>query len=277
VERLLALHQITAMESSPAELVSFAAATGCQQVCLFTHDPVVNIPGQGKVAPFPMVTQANKGEVLAALQRYTIVVGNIEFFPVTVDVPVTDYRKGFALGAELGAKRAVTHIHDPSDERAVATLRDLADLAAEFDLTLGLEFMGLTPACNSIQRAAWFVERAARPNIGIGCDALHLMRTGGTAEDIRRIPAQLFTYAQICDGRGLHVTGDYIREALDREMPGAGDFPLQAIIEALPAATALDVEVPSIKLAAAGVPALQRCREAVDRSRALMARSHITR
>ncbi len=116
---------------------------------------------------------------------------------------------------------------------------------------------GLTPACNSIGRAAWFVEQVARSNVGIAVDALHLARTGGTPAEIAALPAHHFAYAQICDGRGFHRSADYLPEALDRMMPGDGEFPLRAIIEALPQATALDVEVPSVKLANAGVPAIE--------------------
>ncbi len=268
--RPLALHQITAMEASPLELVSIAAAAGCQKVCIFTHVPAVGLPDQRGGAAFPLVTEALKPQMLARLRECDVTVGNIEFFPVAADVPIEHYRAAFALGAELGAERAVTHIHDAVDTRAIDTLGRLADLAAEYRLGLGLEFMGLTPACNSIARAAWFVDQVARANVGIAVDALHLVRTGGTPTEVAALPARHFAYAQICDGRGLHRSADYLPEALDRMMPGDGDFPLAALIEALPHATALDVEVPSVRLAEAGVPALERAREAVRRTRALI-------
>ncbi|UUZ62826.1 sugar phosphate isomerase/epimerase [Polaromonas sp. P1-6] len=271
--RLLALHQITAMEAGPLDLVSIAAAVGCQQVCIFTHVPVA----ARLTSPFPVVTAQMKPQMLDRLREHHISVGNIEFFPVAEDVPVESYRAALALGAELGARRAVTHIHDLSDARAVQTLGQLADLVAEFGLTLGLEFMGLTPACNSLKRAAWFVEQVARPNAGIAVDALHLVRTGGTPADIAALPAHCYAYAQICDGRGLHVSADYLPEARDRMMPGEGDFPLQAIIEALPQATALDVEVPSVRLAQAGVSALERARAAVAKTRALIDSARLSR
>lgn len=275
--RPLGLHQITAMEASPVELVSIAREVGCQQVCIFTHVPVVGLPDQEGGESFPLVTPAMQPQLLARLHECGVTVGNIEFFPVTADVPIENYRPAFALGGELGAARAVTHIHDAVDARAVETLGRLADLAAEYGLGLGLEFMGLTPACNSIGRAAWFVEQVARSNVGIAVDALHLARTGGTPAEIAALPAHHFAYAQICDGRGFHRSADYLPEALDRMMPGDGEFPLRAIIEALPQATALDVEVPSVKLANAGVPAIERAREAVRRSRALIESARVTR
>ena len=58
--RSLGLHQITAMEASPAELVSIAADVGCQQVCVFTYVPAVALPDQSGAAAFPIVTETTK-------------------------------------------------------------------------------------------------------------------------------------------------------------------------------------------------------------------------
>jgi sugar phosphate isomerase/epimerase len=278
MERELALHQITAVEASPAELVSLAAVVGCQRVCVFTYVPATALPdGSAPGAPFPLVTRENLAEVKAAMAQTGVGVGNIEFFPIAADVPAETYREAFALGQEIGALRAVVHIHDPDDSSAVAQLGEVADLAAEFDMSLGLEFMGLTPACNSVQRAAWFAEAAGRTNVGIAVDALHLARTGGKPADLLDIPVKYFSYGQICDGHGLHLSADYLTEALDREMPGDGDFPLLEMIEAMPYITALDVEVPSPTRADRGIPAIDRVREAVARSRAIIERARVTR
>lgn len=275
--RWLALHQITAMEASPVELVGIAADVGCQGVVVFTHVPAVGLPNGRPSRAFPLVTPATKRDMQAALRDYAISVGNVEFFPIKADVDVATYREGLALGGELGAARAVTHVHDTDSARAAENLGRLVDLAQEYGLSLGLEFMGLTPGCDSIHKAAWFVEQVNRPNLGIAVDALHLARTGGTPADIAALPAHYFAYSQICDGHGLHRSADYLPEAMDRQMPGDGDFPLLAMIEALPERAALDVEVPSPTLADQGRSAFERAREAVKRSRALIERANVTR
>lgn len=269
MDRPLALHHLTMRESPIEELIATAAETGCSDVCLFTHAPRVPVPG-ATFTHFPTVDRSNLAGVKAALAEHRIGVTNIEFFPVTEDLDMADYAESFAIGAELGALRAVTHIHDPDFTRAVETLGKLCDFAATFNLKLGLEFMGLTPACNSIGLARRFVEGVGRGNIGIALDALHLVRTGGTAEDILAIPADLFCYAQICDGRGNEARADYRPEGQDRLPPGQGEWPLRSIFSALPTEVPIDIEVPSTTQAAQGIPARSRAKAAVARTRELL-------
>ncbi|MBV1689505.1 sugar phosphate isomerase/epimerase [Novosphingobium sp. G106] len=267
----LGLHQVTANELDPIDLIELAASVGCEEVCLFTHIPAAALPDDAGQILFPLVTPEKVVSTKSALDCHGIAVGNAEFFPIAADVDVEIYRSGFEVAAAIGARSAVTHVHDPDDARAVAGLGRLCDLAAEYDLRLGLEFMGITPACASIERAAWFVQQVGRANIGIGVDALHLVRTGGTPADVLKVPASLFAYAQICDGAGLHVTQDYFSEAFERMLPGDGDFPLADLVAALPVGIAVDVEVPSAQRIAANGSPLDFAREAVGRSRELLA------
>lgn len=212
-----------------------------------------------------------------ALHDQGIAVSNVEFFPIAEDVEIADYCPGLALGAELGAARAVCHIHDTQGDRAADNLGNFADLAARYGLCVGLEFMGMTAGCRSLRQAIWFVEQVARPNLGIAIDMLHLVRTGGTAAEVSALDSRYFSYAQICDGHGNHVSNDYMGEALGRELPGDGDFPMQAIIEALPVSCPLDVEIPRSNLAEHTISTDEWARKAVSRSRALIDRSKVCR
>ncbi|HZU65215.1 MAG TPA: TIM barrel protein [Novosphingobium sp.] len=266
----LGLHQITANECDPLTLVDLAAEVGCEEVCLFTHIPRAALPGDAAPTLFPVVTRPLVARLRERLDAAGVGVGNVEFFPVTAAGDAGLYRESFEIAAAIGARRAVTHIHDAEDARAVDSLGRLGALAAEHGLRLGLEFMGLTPACASIERAAWFVEQVGVAQVGIGVDALHLVRTGGRPADVARIPSALFTYAQICDAAGLQATPDYLHEALERRLPGDGDFPLAAFVAALPEGVAVDVEVPSAARIAAGQPALGHARTAVARARRLL-------
>ncbi len=269
--RPLALHQITAMEASPPELLSIAAETGCRHACVFVHLPT---PG----VPFPAVTGDMVPAMRARMEATGVTVSNIEYFPLTAEVDLDAFLPALDLGAALGAHRLVTHIHDPDDARAAANLARLSALAAERNLGVGLEFMGLTPACDTLARAVRFIDLAGRPaNAGIAIDCLHLVRTGGTAAEVAAVPADYFSYAQLCDGPDLSVRGDYLAEAMNRMVPGEGVFPIAAILDAMPAATAVDVEVPSLTGQQQGIPALDRARRAVDAGRKLLEAARPTR
>ncbi len=197
---------------------------------------------------------------------------NIEFFPLVSDVKVDDFRPAIELGAALGARRAVCHIHDPETERALDNFDRFCELAGEYGMGVGLEFMGLTPGCDSLQRARHFIELSGRDNAGIAIDALHLFRTGGTIDEVRRLSAGLISYAQVCDGAHLRVTNDYFPEALNRVVPGEGVFPLRELLAAMPDDTPLDVEVPasSEALRERDETPLEHARKAVSASRALL-------
>lgn len=271
--RKAALHHLTIAAVAPERLPGIAAAAGFDEICLFTHVPEVTLTGAERAdggrgsAPFPLVTHNNLDAVCAAMHEHGTGVLNCEYFPISQSIAPDRYRDGLALGAALGARRAVTHIHDPNPARAVDGLGRLCDIAGTYGLDLGLEFMGLSPACNSTTRALWFVQQVNRDNLGIAIDALHLVRTGGTASDVRALPEERIAYAQLCDGSSLAVEDDYRREALNRLMPVEGIFPLLEILSALPEGTDLDIEVPCTTSPAFG--SLDRARTAMAAARKL--------
>jgi len=271
----LALHHLTALDTDPVTLVDLAADTGCTGVCLFVASPETPLSGGNVDLSFPAVTEAMLPEVSRRLADRNVRVCNVEYFPLDSNPPFDRFRKGMAIGNALGARMAVTHIHDPEPSRAAENLARLADLAAEHGLDVGLEFMPLSPACPSVHRAADYVRAAGRRNVRIGVDALHLARSGGTPADIARIDPQLIGYAQLCDGP-VGVSADYLAEALDRQIAGHGSFPLVALAQALPSHTIYDVETPLPGLAGKGVSARERTRLAVDGARLVLAAARHT-
>jgi sugar phosphate isomerase/epimerase len=257
--RPLGLHQITALEVSAPELVAIAHDVGCEHVTVFTHVPSPDLP-------FPAVTTSLVPELLARLDATGVVIGNIEIFPLTEEVDIEAYRPAVEVGARLGCRRLVTVVYDPDEARATESLVRLSELASEYGLGVGLEFMSLIPGCTTIEAAVGFIHRAGRSNIGLAVDPLHLVRSGGTPADVAAQPAELVAYAQLCDGLDTAATADYMGEVFDRTVPGEGVFPLAAFVEALPAATPIDVEVPSLSAA----PPLERARRAVAGARAVL-------
>ncbi|KHK92657.1 sugar phosphate isomerase/epimerase family protein [Novosphingobium malaysiense] len=263
--RKFALHQITAIELPPDELIRLAAEVGCDRVCVFVRSPLVVSETSGREEHlFPTITVASVETVRQALDETGGSIMNIEYFPIEDGVDLETYRDALALGASLGAERIVTHMHETDPELGRKRLGLLCDMAAEFGLKVGLEFMGLSPGCNSIAMAQEIVADVARPNLGIAIDALHLARTGGTIRQVADLPPSMIAYAQLCDGEHLRTSNDYLPEAMDRMLPGTGVFPLRELVAALPDDTPYDVEVPGERLRESGVDAKQRAQWAVE-------------
>jgi sugar phosphate isomerase/epimerase len=261
----IALHQLTVMELGPMELADMAAATGCERVCVFANWP------KGMPIELPAFPGALKRDFLAKLADLGLTVGGADFYPVLGDLDPADCKPTLALAAELGARHITSAVLDDDDARAVDKLGALADHAAAEGLKVGIEFMGLSPACFTLERAKWFVDQVGRPNLGITLDVVHVIRGGNTAADVAALDARYINNAQICDGHGLQATRDYTEEAgMNREVPGLGDFPLKEIFSAVPADIPIDLEMPSMTRGGPGVSTTDFLRDAVTRSKAIL-------
>lgn len=266
----IALHQVSVMDVDPLTLVDLAADAGCDGICVFAHTPLLP-SGDGEIdLGFPLVTSEMVPALKQRLRERNVRVGNVEFFPVTEDLNLDDYRAGLRIGQDIGAARIVTHIHDPQFDRAAGNLFALGAVAAEYGLVVCLEFTPLFPACPSIGEAVRIIKASGSDNVRIGVDALHLERSGGTPEDVAAVDPALIGYSQICDGPRGRGEG-YFDEALDRLVAGTGEFPLRELARALPAHTAYDIETPLAKLADQGISAAERVKLAVDGARWMLA------
>ncbi|MFA7555611.1 MAG: sugar phosphate isomerase/epimerase [Spongiibacteraceae bacterium] len=242
----LALHHFSLFDVTPDLLLSAAAEAGFSRVCIFAQCP----PSEQDKSLFSFVDDSNKQHFKSLLQDFAIKVSNIEFFQLHEDTCVAEFERALALGAELGASLAVTHIHDTQRSRALDTSSEFSDLAARYDIKLGLEFMGLTPGCRNLDEALWFVRQSGRRNVGVGVDALHLHLTGGVATDLIDIEPTAIAYAQLCDTHAVFdpaLIADearYLELAFARQLPGEGIIDLPAFVQYLPADTPVDIEVP---------------------------------
>jgi sugar phosphate isomerase/epimerase len=265
--RGLILHQVSAVDVEALEFLEAAAAVGCRQVSMFTCVPAVLMAALKDLHLPPPVTQETKRDVLKALADRGITVDGVEFFPILAAIDLEEYKRGLALGRELGATRAVTHVIDTDKARAVDNLGKVADAAQAEGLSLGIEFTPTTPGCRTIQEGVWFVDQVGRANLGLGVDALHLIRGGGSAGDVAKVAPRYIVNSQICDGHGLQATASYMEEVHNREMPGKGDFPLHDIFNAVPAATPLEIEIPFANRRKKGISLAQHLRDAMTCSR----------
>jgi len=124
--------------------------------------------------------------------------------------------------------------------------------------------MPLAPGWKTLEETVRLIDQVNKPNLGIGVDLLHLIRSGGTPETVATTDSRYIAYAQLCDSSDLSVTEDYAYEASQHRLtPGDGKFPIREFLNALPPGTPLELEVPQ----KSEVPALERVEAIVSAAR----------
>ncbi len=238
----LSLHHLCALDVSPAELVTFAAAAGCYRVCLFTYVP------DAARRFYPMV-QADDVPALADHMRASgVTLCNIEVFPLDGKEDPAAFEEALRVGAALGATRATAHIHDADADTAITRFARFCAMAAQHGIIAGLEFNSFS-AVKDIASAATIVQGAGQSNGELVCDMLHLVRSGGTAADVAAV-ADRIGYAQISDGPATIADADRWPEAIrQRALPGDGDFPIIDIMQSLGRNAVIEIEVPQARIA----------------------------
>ena len=147
----------------------------------------------------------------------------------------------------LGARYVIATVEDDDPVRRVDTLARLAELAAQHGTSIAVEFM-LFSAARDLATCVDIVQQAGAANVSVLADSLHLERSGGHPGDLRRYPAALFPYAQICGAHGAgpaadpeEARGEGVRARL---LPDDGDLPVREFVAALPPEAILSVESP---------------------------------
>jgi sugar phosphate isomerase/epimerase len=239
---------------------------------MFAYNGNSTLPNSNTGLSYPTpIALEMKRKLRAALADNGVALDGVEFFPITAEVDFDVYKPALALGAELGARRAVGHVFILEDAPAVARLGEFCDLAESFGLKFTSEFCPLTPGNPSLERARWLVDQVGRDSFGIGVDMLHVVRSGATAADLASLDPRYFGIVQVCDALGTHASSDYIRDVHNRELPGHGDLPLHDLLSAVPAAQPIEAEVPAAHRRAAGVTAAEHVRDVLAATRAVVA------
>jgi sugar phosphate isomerase/epimerase len=258
--RQISLAHLTVLDTTPPELVSVAAAAGFRTIGIrLTATPSVGVPPYDVLHEGPMLR-----ETLARLADTGVSVLDTEFLRFEPDQP-TGIPEGFLeVSARLGAKHVLVMSAEPEDARTLERFGELCDRAAQYGLTVGLEFAIYT-GVRTLAHAADVVARSKRSNVSVLIDALHFSRSGGLPAHVASVDPSLFRYAQICDaGPDMPAPTDtpaLVREArTGRLLPGEGVLPLKELVAALPLGLPLAIEAPC--RATAGLPALERARRA---------------
>jgi sugar phosphate isomerase/epimerase len=138
-----------------------------------------------------------------------------------------DLCQAFGIGTLLVVADFAGKVEAIDLERAVVSLRQAAQWAAGFGVSLALEFRGSNTFCSSLDTALSLVAACGEPNVGVNFDVFHYYTGPSKFEDLSRLTKESLTFVQLCDLAG--VPRELATDA-HRVLPGDGDFQLEPIL-----------------------------------------------
>lgn len=255
----LALCHFTLVEAEPPAFVDIAAQAGFTAVSLMIQFPQSYGPG------FPMAGDTRmRRETRRRLDATGVTLFDAATCRLEPGTAVGDFQAMVESAAYLGAHRVDVNGNDPDAARLTDQFAALCALCAEHGLGVGLEFM-MSTQIKTLGDALALIERSGAGNAAVTVDALHLARSGGSARDVAALDHAQISYVQLCDGPAQPPGQGYAQEAAgERMLPGAGELPVRALVDAVGPDVVLGIEAPSRRRAERGVPAAVYAAQAMD-------------
>ena len=252
---------LTLPDVGPIELIRAAGEAGYGSFSLWVQPPAIN--------EVMLATPTMAGDLLRAMSDHGVVLGNLEVFNVNTGEPIERYEAALAFGAGLGARTATAIDFGPPRPDITERLAAFHALCVRHGVATLVEPISMGNV-RTPQDGLNLIE-AAGVEARLVIDCTHLVRTGGTAETVRAIPAARIGHVQVCDGPAAIAPEALGVEAMaNRLYPGEGDFPLIDILAAIPPDATVGLEVPNIARQQQGISASDRAREAINAVRSIL-------
>lgn len=238
------LAHLTALSCTPTELIRIAAKAGYDFVSLRLTAVTADEPF------YPLIEDTKLlAETKAALAESGMSVLDVELARLDPQTEPESYERFLATGAELGARAIIAQLPDPNRQRATDRFGRLCDMAAQYNLSVNLEFPSWTETPD-LQAAVDVLKAVDKPNAGILVDTLHFERSQSSLEELRKLPASWFNFLHLCDApRNPPATVDGViytaREG--RSYPGKGGLNLKDVLSSVPPVP-YSLEIPNSKL-----------------------------
>ena len=240
----LGVAHLTALELAPQALVRQAASAGFSAVGLLLH------PAMAGGLAYPVLAgSAQLRELQITLLGEGVRVYDVEFVELRPDVAVGSFAWLLEAAAELGATCLTVSGDDPLHDRLLGNFAGLCELAQGFGIRVDMEFMRWREI-GSLEQALAIISQAGQANAGVLVDALHLYRSGGSAQALAAANPAWLNALQLCDAPlAAPPEAGIIAEAREGRLPpGQGELPLLELLHVLAPKTAISVEMPMPKL-----------------------------
>lgn len=266
---MISLCPLTVLPCSPLDQIDAAAAVGYDAIGLrLTQALATDID--------VLADQALLAEIADRLESLKISVLDVEVVRITPTIDVSALRDMLAFSGRIGAlSLAVTGLpksdvsvalDDEYESGMVAKLRELCEVAAEYDVRPSLEFM-IYRTVDTLQTALRLIDKVGHDNLSVCIDALHFHRSRGSLTDLAQVDPRLISCFQICDAPAVEPDSLPHEARFGRMLPGTGGIPLVDILGALPAGVPIGVEAPTGK---SDGTVIDRAQAAAEATRAVL-------
>jgi len=229
---------MTVLGLDPCAIIEVGERVGVRHVSLILDAGPYRLPHKSFLEHPYLIAQT-----VSCLRSSPVRIHAAEGFLIDGEQGLDRHKRLLEIAARLSVERCVVMITDGDLSRATDDFDQLCDMAQPWGLSMSLEFVATTHV-SSLADAVQIVRSCGCPSARVSVDILHLVRSGGSPEDLRvaDIP---FGAAQLCDGPLVLPRAQWDEEALrGRRQPGDGQFPIQAFLDALPDDLIVGLEVP---------------------------------
>lgn len=227
----LAINEATTMNASFREDIEAYAAAGFEAVELWL-DKVAAYAEENSLEEARSLLGDNGIEAVGACFHAGLM--------LTEGQDRTDALEGLKRKLEicqaLGAPSMIVCPDGPQEDlaarhydAAAEGLAEAADLASEYDVSLGIEFIQGHPFVGTAVTAAEMADKTGRDNVGVLFDTFHFYVGASKVINIQQIADRvLFVHLNDCHKMPVELAQDS-----DRTFPGEGMFPLLRILDEL--------------------------------------------
>ncbi|MGM8211253.1 sugar phosphate isomerase/epimerase family protein [Virgibacillus sp. W0430] len=232
MDQQFSLAYLTVLNTPPPEMAHMAANAGYDFISL--RPIYMGLPGEQN---FSLAT--NKSlfkETKRAMEDRNIQLLDIELARIADNIDPSEYEPELEMAAELGGKHVLSSIWTDNRYEAVEKFSRLCDLAAQYNLTVDLEYVPIASVSKMVE-ATEILSIVSRKNAGLLIDIHHFHRAHDTVEELRKVPKEWFHFVHLCDAveeipRDKEEMMRIVREA--RSYVGEGGIDVASVVNAIP-------------------------------------------
>ncbi|MEI3607604.1 TIM barrel protein [Pseudogracilibacillus sp. SE30717A] len=226
------LAYLTVLNTPPPEMTYMASRAGYDFVSL--RPIYMGLPGE------PNFSLAKNKVLLrdtkTALKDTGLQLLDIELARIADGIDPSQYEPEMEVAAELGGRHVLSSIWTDNKAEAIEKFAKLCDLAAQYGLTVELEYVPIASVSN-LAGVMDVLNTVNKANAGLMIDIHHFHRAHDTVEDLKKVPKEWFRFLHLCDAPGV-IPSDrdemvrIVREA--RSYVGEGGIDVASIINSIP-------------------------------------------